>query len=211
MVTDFDDSGWIPRKTGNKYDRSDIQPLFLDLQEKAEEEHGHEGGHSGYINSVGDFMMCGVMTRKQFETGMRWSNNMNEPSPKILRDLGVGDKWEKAIDPNYNDACAVVIKDETRDTTVISGGFIEDKGVIPANNREKKKYVVNYESNGWTSEHRVSSVPDAWEFIKGILGKNPDAKIESIENSYTYAKPKISRRTKKAKEVRVEFFGTAPN
>jgi hypothetical protein len=133
---------------------------------------------------------------------------MRKPAPKVLRDLGVDDHWRGA-DDKWGPCCAVVIKDETKDATLVSGAFLKDKGVIPAPSREKNRYVINFKGKYGDEEKRVGSVPDAWRWIKSQLKSDPNFKVRSIENSYTYANPKIGQRTKKGKKVRVEFFGIA--
>ena len=206
----FEESGWILRKKGNVYSTSDISPLYDKLYEEAEDYYGHQEGYSGALNSVSDWGYCGVMTRNQFEKAMNWYHDMHNKKrsvPKVIQDQCMERRWKNAT--WKRSACAVVIKDETRDTTVVSGGFIKDKGVIPAPRREKNKYVINYPGRWGNQEKRVASVPEAWKFIKNQLKKDPKFEVSSIENSYTYAKPKVGRRTRNAKQVRVEFFGWA--
>lgn len=205
-TTSFEDSGWIVRKKGNKYSTSDIAPLFNDLVEHATYEYGQE--YTGAINMKDDFMLCGVMTRNQYHKAKDWwYGDMSKTPPKFLRDKGVVSSWKYA-EGKWEPACAVVIKDETRDAEIISGAFIKDKGVIPAKNREKNQYVVNYGKDG-NSEKRVESIPDAWKWIKNQLDRDPKFRVQKIEKAYTYAKPEIDQRTKKGRKVYVEFFGYA--
>lgn len=207
----YERSGWITRKTGNVYGKKDFRNTFEQLQKEAQEEGGR---YSGDINRAAGFQLCGVMTVKQYNQAQNWLlkvsyTNRKAATPKFLEEQGVERKWRGAYDEKDGAACAVVIKDNTQDTTLISGAFIKDKGIIPVKNRETKKYVVNYNGKWGSDNHRVSSVPDAWKWIKGELKKNPDFSVNSVVNSYTYAKPKIGQKTKKGRKVRVEFFGFA--
>lgn len=211
---DWEEEGWIFRKKGNVYTKKDMEELFDKLRQNAKEEYGHQEGYSGKINAKSDFNICGVMTRKQFDDAYRsrykWLDNGSMKTPKKVEDQETKRLWEDA-EGKYGDACVVVIKDETRDTTAISGAFIEDKGIVPVSEREEEQYVINYgETFMDRLWERASSIPKAWKKIKSLLEENPNMQIHSIEKSYTYARPKIGMKTKKARLVKTEWWGTSP-
>jgi hypothetical protein len=211
-ATKFYDSGFITRKKYDEYSKSDIRPLFNKLKRKSDDLYGHQEGYSGNINAKDHFKQCGVMTRKQYEDAIEWWNgygNHRKP-PKLLRDRGLVDDW-KGAKSKWGSACAVVIKDEKKDATIVTGKYIKDKGYIPAKNREKKQYIINYyDENGIKGEHRSENATKAWKWANSLLDDCKQCDLGNIEHGYTYAKPRVAKKTKKGRKVKVKFFGKAP-
>jgi hypothetical protein len=208
----FESEGWMTRRKYDEYDQDEFQELFWELVEQAAERYGHSEGYSGAINMKDGYMQCGVMTQRQYREAMEWWNEVGAGSapPAFLREKGVVDEW-KAADDKWSPACAVVIKDEKRDATIVTGRFIADKGYLSPDEREEKRYVVNYELPGRGGmEERFDKIPEAWDFAKRLVDEELDAELESIEHSYTYALPEVKEKTRQGQEVKVRFFGSAP-
>jgi hypothetical protein len=210
----FEEEGWMTRKKYDEYDRSDIEPLFSELSEEAGAARPPRG-----LGLQGDFVQCGVMTRRQYRQGREWLDYWltrdkifppNAP-PRLLRDRGLVGRWERAVEDAGAPACAVVIKNEKRPATLVTGKFIKDKGYLPPDEREEKRYAVPYGCEGefeaTRRERRFDNMTDAWDWARQWLAEHPEGKLDDVTYSYTYASPELGEKTRQGQEVKVVFFG----
>ena len=202
---DFENSGYIPRKTGNVYDHKDLEPLFRKLVNYAKEHLGSRG-YTGSIAEKDNFKQCGVMTEGQYNKTRDWLNTYGKQPPKFLK-ASERIKWIDSQD-KWGNACAVVIKDKTRDANILTGQTIE-KNIVPRDKRYKAYHLRYRHKDGYIDESLASSPEMVWRGIKHIAEKNPDARIETIRFCSDYANPEIVKKYRKGKEVQIKFFGTA--
>ena len=208
-ATEFEESGYIPRKTGNVYNKRDIEPLFRQLVNSAREHHGSRG-YTGTIGEKVSFSDCGVMTENQYNKARDWLNtygvDTKKQRPKFIT-KNIENAWINTQD-KWGNACAVVIKDKTRDANILTGQKLK-KNIVPAAKRHKA-YHTRYETkDGYITEKLASNPERVWDEVKKINEKNPGAIFETITFCSNYANPEIVQKYRKGKKVQVKFFGTA--